>query len=183
MRPLVLWLAVILIVCAACSQKPTAALDDAGTAQHAQVIDAGPPGPVALDVRVSFAVPDAGIELVALDVGQRATVPQAERIELETNQPVRNYRVRLFDEIDKVVPSDDSADDLPERLRYVIGLETPLKTGYRYALVFDAQTGAAMLDAQGQPVPDLRYEFTVAGERQKPPPPPPKKKATRRRGK
>lgn len=165
-----------------CSDKPTATSVDAGAGANVDaVIDAGPPPQTALDVRVTFQIPDAGTQHVVLEVGTKSVVPQAARIELETNQALRNYRVRLFDEADKVIPSNDSVDDQPERLHYVIGLEAPLKTGYRYAIVFDAQTGAAMLDSLGRPISDLRYDFVIAGDRQKPEPvskkkPAPKKK-------
>ena len=166
-----------LLLLLGCPAKPVDAILDSGAEIVAEVVDAGPPQQLPLDVRISFDLADAGLQHLPIEPGVRTVVPQVARIELETNQPIRNYRVRLFDEADKVVPSSDSADDLPERLRYVIGLETPLRTGFRYAIVFDAQTGAAMLDAEGRPISDLRYELAVAGVRQKPEPAPKKKKS------
>lgn len=167
-----------------CPEKPTLTIDSGAAELVEAPVDAGPLPPTPLAVQFSFDLPDAGPQEVTLELGQKTLrVPQAANIELATNQPIRNYRVRLFDEADKVIPSNDSADDQADGLHYVIGLEAPLKTGYRYALVFDAQNGAAMLDAQGRPISDLRYEFVVAGERQKPPPPPPKKKSGSKRRK
>lgn len=173
---------ILVLVAAGCS-KPAQTVVDAGAEALAEtIVDAGPPPQMPLDVRVEFDVPDAGMQQVLLEPGQKIVgVPVAVRIDFATNQPIHNYRVRLFDEIDKVVPSNDTAEDFPDRLRYSLVPEAPLKTGYRYAVVFDAQTGAAMLDALGRPISDLRYEFVVAGERQKPAPPPKKKAAKKKR--
>src|SRR5688572_7246076 len=108
----------LVIVLCGCPDKPTPEAADSG-AQIAAVVDAGPPPLVPLEVRVQFDVPDAGIAEVELAAGRRVTAPSATNIQIETNQPVLNYRVRLFDEVDKVVPSNDSATTDPERLHYV----------------------------------------------------------------
>lgn len=166
-------LALSLVVVSGCSSKPPPETKDAGAAQLGPV-DAGAPVPEAFRVDVQFAT-DAGLQTVEFLPGDKPIVPQADRVEVLLNQRISNYRVRLFDEADKAVPSDDTPDEGANAIRYVIGLQAPLKTGYRYALVLDAQTGAAMLDPAGKPMSDVRLEFKVAGEKEKPAPPPKKK--------
>jgi hypothetical protein len=84
--------------------------------------------------------------------------------------------VRLFDEVDRAMVSDDTASDGPKGLDYRINFHEPLKTGHRYALVIDGATGAAFQDSSGQSHSDIRLEFQISGEKEKPPPKPAKKK-------
>ncbi|HEX8706595.1 MAG TPA: hypothetical protein VF815_47620, partial [Myxococcaceae bacterium] len=92
---------------------------------------------------------------------------------------LRNYRVRLFDEVDRAMISDDTAEESPEGVVYRITLPTPLKSGHKYTLVLDAQTGTTFTDALGRELQDLRIEFQIAGEKEKDKPPEPKKKKRR----
>jgi hypothetical protein len=64
--------------------------------------------------------------------------------------------------------SDDLFEEADPALNYRILLHEPLKPGHRYTLVVDAQSGAEILDSQGNAHPDQRLEFQVAGEREKP---------------
>jgi hypothetical protein len=148
-------------------------------APPAPVIDAGPPAPppqLPLELKITGTLVDGGsMELPAAD-GGLPLLEQSTALEVISNQPLINYRVRVFDEADRAMVSDDETSDEPGPIRYAITFPEPLKTGHRYAVVIDAQTGAAFTDAQGRPLPDHRVELKIAGERVKAPPPPKKRR-------
>jgi hypothetical protein len=129
---------------------------------------------VALAVKAHLA--DGGVDAVEfepsekLDGGrsERARIGPTKDIELVGNLPLRNFRIRLFDETDRALSSDDLFEEADQALNYRILLHEPLKPGHRYTLVVDAQSGAEILDSQGNAHPDQRLEFQVAGEREKP---------------
>ncbi|MBI3182305.1 MAG: hypothetical protein HYZ28_09195 [Myxococcales bacterium] len=157
----------LLLALAGCPQRlpppPDAGQTDAGP------IDAGiaEPPRVPLEIRVHASLPDGGA--APLDFGQhkRPLVEPVRSLQLTANLPLRNYRVRLFDEAERAVVSDDRAEDLPDSLRYEISLPEPLRSGQRYAIVLDAQTGGAFTDARGDAHADVRLEIQVSGEREK----------------
>ena len=132
-----------------------------------------------MQIAVTGEVPDAGTVELQLPEGERPTIPPVEALQLVGNLPLENYRVRVFDEVDRAMVSDDTAEELDGGFRYRIQFPEPLKTGHRYGLVVDAETGTAMRDAWGREHPDYRRDFVIEGEKQKPPPPEPKKKRRR----
>lgn len=173
-----LWSLALLCLCAC----PESTLQqDAGT-PGAAPLDAGTaaPTPAELAVTVRAELVDGGVVTLELDGPERPLVDPAQRLLLETNLPVRNYRVRVFDEVDRAMVSDDTATDLPEGLDYRISFPEPLKTGHRYTLVLDAANGATMVDTRGGSHADVRLPFQVSGVKEKPPPPPKKSKKRRR---
>ncbi|KFA93828.1 hypothetical protein Q664_06555 [Archangium violaceum Cb vi76] len=163
--------------------KPSAPTDDAGVpaagaAEPAAEADAGP-GLASFSLQ--YTLPDAGLEAIPL-VGEeegRPLIDPTSTLELRSTLALRNHRVRLFDEADRAMVSDDSAEESPDGLLYRISLPTPLKSGHKYTLVIDAQTGTSMTDSQGREVPDMRIPFQVSGEKEKPQPPPTKKRRRR----
>jgi hypothetical protein len=157
-----------MLVLAGCPKKDQPASPDGGLTE-APAADAGVPPLVTFDLQ--YQVPDAGMAPLALVPGEMPLIEPTSSIELRSKPGLRNYRVRLFDEAERAMVTDDVADDSPEQLVYRINLPTPLKSGHEYTLVVDAQTGTSMTDAQGRDVEDLRAEFKVAGEKEKPPPP------------
>ncbi|WP_332468286.1 hypothetical protein [Cystobacter fuscus] len=164
---------------AGCS-KPSAPTEDAGTAVISPPDAAlAQPGPATFTLRYTLA--DAGTESIPV-VGEeegRPIVEPTSALELRSSQVLRNYRVRLFDEADRALVSDDTAEESSDGLLYRISLPTPLKSGHGYVLVIDAQTGSSMTDAQGREIADIRMPFQVSGEKEKPPPPPAKKRRSR----
>ncbi|HZH18145.1 MAG TPA: hypothetical protein VE057_27580 [Archangium sp.] len=155
--------------------KPSAPTDDAGVTAAGESdtsaeADAGS-GPASFSLQSML--PDAGLEAIPL-VGEeegRPVIDPTSTLELRSTLALRNYRVRLFDEAERAMVSDDSAEESPNGLLYRISLPTPLKSGHKYTLVIDAQTGTSMTDSQGREVPDMRIPFQVSGEKEKPPPP------------
>jgi hypothetical protein len=111
--------------------------------------------------------------------GARPSIESTSQLELSTNIGLQNYRVRLFDEVDRAMTSDDQMEEPGDRMRYRIQLPGPLRSGHRYALVVDAQTGSAIADSAGRLYPDQRLEFSIAGARE--PDVPPRKTTPSRR--
>jgi hypothetical protein len=159
----------VIAFCSTACPRPSQ-LHDAGTPADAgpSVVDAGPELP-SLIFTLQEHLLDGGVADVPIEPGARPTIDPAAGFELGSNTRLSDYRVRLFDEADRVVPSDDGAEDAARGLRYHIALGEPLKPGHRYALLLDAQTGTTFTDALGRSHPDLRLEFQVAGERERPP--------------
>lgn len=138
--------------------------------------DSSTPAPAAFTLQ--YALPDAGHESIPIageEEGRPLIEPTSE-LELRSTLALRNYRIRLFDEVERAMVSDDIAEESETGLRYRISLPTPLKAGFKYTLVVDAQTGTSMMDAQGRELADLRIPFQIAGEKEKEPQAPPKKR-------
>jgi hypothetical protein len=124
---------------------------------------------------------DGGMELVSFDGGVWPEIEPTRFLELTTNFSIHNYRIRVFDELDRALVSDDLATEGDNSLQYQIRFPNLLERGHRYTLLIDAQTGESILDPQGRPQPEQRLEFQVAGPREKPPPASKVKKRKRRR--
>ncbi len=135
----------------------------------------GPPPPVTFTLQYE-APADAGLATIPLNPDEKALIEPTAVLELRSTPGLKNYRVRLFDEAERAMVSDDVVEDSAAGLVYRISLPTPLKAGFKYTLVVDAQTGTSMMDAQGRELADLRIPFQVAGEKEKEPPAPPKKR-------
>lgn len=166
---------------AGCPDKQSATLADGGVTEAPQ--DAGPAAPPPAAFTVRYQLNDGGMEAIPLAVDERPTIESTSVLELRSSIGLRNYRIRLFDEVERAMVSDDSAEESPSGVTYRIALPTPLKSGHKYTVVLDAQTGSSMTDALGREVEDLRFEFQVAGEKEKDvPPSPPKKNEKKKKG-
>ncbi len=149
---------------------------DAGA--FAAAPDAGPVVPLAIDLVVDL--PDAGTERHALLGLETPVVAPARQLVVESNRPLHNARIRVLDEQDRALESDDVPEEGPTALRYRITLLRPLEPGHRYAVLVDAQSGATFDDGSGREVPEQRLEFRTSGERERPKPPPPHRKRRHR---
>src|SRR5215471_1132742 len=132
--------------------------------------DGGIAGPARLTLSLREQLLDGGIEPVELQPSDRTLIQPTQQLELSTNIPLHNYRIRILDEVDRAVVSDDVAESADQRLQYRIVFHQPLKPGHRYTLVLDAETGSSFTDVEGAPQPDQRLELQVTGEREKPAP-------------
>src|SRR6266849_4514844 len=154
---------------ASCLQQCPASTH-APDAMVAEQADAGiPPARLALSLHERLV--DGGIEAVELQPHNRTPIEPTRELEVSANVPIRNYRIRLFDEADRAMVSDDVAEGSEQRLDYRISLHELLKPGHRYTLVLDAQSGSSVSDSQGIAQPDQRLELQVSGERVKVAPP------------
>jgi hypothetical protein len=157
------------LVLSGCPDKPSATADDAGAAPGAVQVPTTPP-PTRFSL--SYQAPDAGLAEISLAPDEKPLIEATSVLELRSTNSLRNYRVRLFDEAERAMVSDDDVEESDSGLVYRINLPQPLKTGFEYTLVVDAQTGSAFTDTQGREVEELRTTFQVAGEKEKPAPPP-----------
>jgi hypothetical protein len=164
-------------VLSGCPDKQPTGPGDAGMAEAPRDTPPAAPPPVAFTIR--YQIGDSGMESIPLAVEERPLIEPTSVIELHSSLGLRNYRVRLFDEIDRAMISDDTAEESPDGVVYRITVPTPLKSGHKYTLVLDAQTGTTFTDSLGRELQDLRLEFQIAGEKEKDKPPEPKKKKRR----
>lgn len=138
------------------------------------------PSPVALELGLEVPLPDGGLVRRQLDASAAVVIPVTRILELTANLPLRNYRLRLLDELDRALPSDDVPEESPSGLRYHVTLLAALRPGHRYTVLLDPQSGATLDDGQGRPLPEQRLEFRTEGEREKDLPPkrthPPKRR-------
>lgn len=173
------------LVLTGCPDKQPTTTPDAGVAEAPQVPQAPPPVRFSLQYQPLQApdagLPDAGLAEISLAPDEKPLIEPTSVLELRSTLGLRNYRVRLFDEAERAMVSDDDVEESESGMLYRINLPQPLKTGFEYTLVVDAQTGTAFTDTQGREVEELRASFQVAGEKEKPAPPPaPAKKKKRR---
>ena len=91
---------------------------------------------------------------------------------------LNNHRVRLLDEAGRAMISDDEAADSSAGFVYRISLPSRSRpaTGTRWSSMPRPAPPSRM--RRVGPCPDQRFEFQVAGEKEKPAPPP---KPTRKR--
>ncbi|MGE6759663.1 hypothetical protein ACQKGO_16725 [Corallococcus interemptor] len=161
-----------------CPDKTTQAPVDGGVTGAAAVPDSGPEAVV---FTLSYLSPDGGSALIPLALEEKPLVEPTSDLELRSTLGLKNYRVRLMDEADRAMVSDDSVSEADDGLVYRIHLPQPLKTGFSYTLVVDAQTGSSFQDSRGRDVDDLRAEFQIIGDKEKPKPPPPPAKGGKKR--
>jgi hypothetical protein len=156
---------------------------DAGTTDAGRVdagpVDAGPGnagqgdgGDDGLASAEEDPAPASSDEPLELRPGEQPVMDPTSALELTTNRIVRNYRLRVLDEADRVMASDDVPEELPQGIRYTLRFLTGLRPGSSYAIVLDAQSGATMTDDAGAPLPPLRVGLEISGEKEKAPPPP-----------
>lgn len=172
----------LLAICAStllagCPSKQPAGPADGGVVEApAPDAGAGTPATPPASFVVQYQRGDGGMEPIALAADERPTIESTSVLEIRSSIGLRNYRIRLFDEAERAMVSDDTAEETPNGIIYRISLPTPLKSGHQYTVVIDAQTGASFTDTLGREIQDLRFEFQVTGEKEKEAPAPPPKK-------
>ncbi len=98
-------------------------------------------------------------------------LPVTQALDVTANLPLHNFRLRILDELDRALASDDIPEMTPSGLRYHVALLSPLRPGHRYTVLLDAQSGATLDDGNGVPVSEQRFELRTEGEREKEGPP------------
>jgi len=165
-------LCAVLGASAGCTRPVPVVVPDAGATLA--VVDAGPVVPLTLDLLVDL--PDGGVERHALLGLETPVLSPGRQLLVESNRPLHNVRIRVMDESDRALESNDVPEETPSSLRYHIELLHPLEPGHRYAVLVDAQSGATFDDGSGKDVPEQRLEFRTGGERERPKAPPQRKR-------
>jgi hypothetical protein len=145
--------------------KPRSSESDAGLAAQSIRIDAG--RPIALQLYIEVKAADGGTLRERLDAVALPVVPVTQALELTANLRLHNYRLRIFDEVDRALASDDVPEETPAGLRYHVGLLAPLRAGHKYTVQLDAQSGATLDDGDGVELDERRFDFRTDGEREK----------------
>jgi hypothetical protein len=99
----------------------------------------------------------------------------AQKIEIVANQKLADFRVRLMDAQERVLPSDDEM--LSDANGTVVTIQplSPLKAANSLILLMDGQLGSEISNARGDYYEAFRATLKVRGEPEKPAPKPPKK--------
>lgn len=105
---------------------------------------------------------DAGPESIA-DSGELDT---AAALSVWVPLRLKDFRVRLFDDHDQLVASDDTVAEVDAGIDYRLEFMQPLRAGRGYSLLVDAEVGSVILDEQGRAWDDVRIDLKVRGEPQ-----------------
>lgn len=150
---------------------------DAGASIDGSMPDAGvfladggfasaiPLGPQPLNFSGAVLLSDGGTLAFRL-VAEEPSLEIGKADALVLNFPSRlvDYRVRLFDRAEMVLPTDDQEAALPDGgLEYRIAFQPPLKPGRTYSLTVDAQVHAAISDDRGHLFKDRTLDLLVSG--------------------
>jgi hypothetical protein len=175
MRRTLLVCAGIALTWVGCHRPPP--VPDAGPVQ----VDAGPPPPPPLALSLRVTDEDGGTEVFPLQPGEPPSIAPTQALELLTNKPLKNQRLRILDEAERVMASDETLEQTDAGTRDQVHFLQPLLGGHRYTVVLDAQTPGDVVDPEGKPVPEQRLTFQTTGEREQPPKPAPKKRSRHHR--
>lgn len=151
---------------------------DAGSPTDAGILDAGPPLPTELLFTIDFVGVDGGVSSVASSA-TTAQIDPARMLLIQFPTALKDYRVRVFDGAEQVLPSDEEARAADGGLSYQIVLAGPLKPGRSYSFSVEAELGHEITDMSGRGYRDVRMGLKVRGE----PEPEPKKKPGKKRRK
>jgi hypothetical protein len=159
------WLTVfsLMLLLPACRAHP--GLADAGATSASGPLDAG--SRVVLELHIEVHLPDGGVVQALLDTSAAAVLPVTRAMDVAVNLPLHNYRLRVLDEVDRALASDDVPEETHGKLRYHIAFMAPLRSGHRYTVLLDAQSGATFDDGSGAALNEQRFEFRTEGEREK----------------
>lgn len=117
---------------------------------------------------VSMVLQDGRLSPVAYEPNAPTFIEPAQGYDVVAHAGLRNYRLRLFDEADRVMVSDDDAEETPAGgTHYRATFPEPLKAGHQYTLVLDAESGETATNGQGRPITEQRVELKVLGDREK----------------
>ena len=155
-------LSVALAVVCGCRPRSEPGTADAGAPAP---VDDGPP--VVIELRIEVKLSDGGVVRELLEPAAVILLPVTQALDVTANLPLHNYRLRILDELDRALASDDTPEVMSPGLHYHVALLSPLRSGHRYTVLLDAQSGASLDDGSGAPVAEKRFEFHTEGEREK----------------
>ena len=95
-------------------------------------------------------------------------IEPAQRIEVVANQKLADFRVRLMDAQERVLPSDEEIFFAAHATTVNIQLLSPLKPANSLVLLVDSQLSHKISNTHGDNYDDFRASFKVRGEPEKP---------------
>ncbi len=175
------FLASVLLLAGCPAETPfvDASVPDAGLAEvDAGFIDAGPPVPTELTFAIDFLGVDGGLSTVSSAATSTSEIDPSKSVFIQFPAPLKDYRVRMFDGAEQVLPSDEEARAEDGGMSYRIVLAAPLKSGRSYTFSVEAELGHEITDFSGRGYRDVRVGLKVRGD---PEPEPNKKPGKKRR--
>jgi hypothetical protein len=133
------------------SEGQAEAAPDAG--HVVEIVDAGPPRPAELQLIVTATSADGGFEVV------NGEVDPVKHLGIWVPVVLSDYRLRVFDDSDRIVPSDDAAHETDGGIDYQVTFVEPLKSGRSYRLTVEAQLGPQLEGFR-----DVEVQFRVRGQ-------------------
>lgn len=123
--------------------------------------------PATTALPISFSVrTDAG-ELVSLpltDVDAGLELDSTRGLQVDFAVQLPDFRVRIFDDHDAVVESDDSLALVEDAgASYRLELKQALKPGHRYLLMVDPEVGSVLVDDHGHSWDEFKTWLRVRG--------------------
>jgi len=143
------------------------------------LLDAAVPEDAGVSLEFEAVLTDGGVVVLNPEAGSFAVTEPASELRMTAHPQLTDFRVRVFDETEKALVSDDEASVADSGTYYRVQLAQPLKSGFKYTVVVDGQTSPERVDISGRRYPELRLPIQISGEKEKPPPPPARKKRRR----
>jgi hypothetical protein len=147
-----------------------------GVPFDAGFVDAGPPVPFELTFAIDFFGLDGGVSTVPSTAASTQIDP-ARSVFILFPIALKDYRVRMFDGAEQVLPSDEEARVEDGGMSYRIVLSAPLRPGRSYNFSVEAELGHEISDLSGRGYRDVRVGLKIRGE------PEPEPKAGKKRRK
>lgn len=163
---------VIAVLLAGCPNPPSPPVPDAAAPIDAGVeadagppviVDAGPPAPTELTFAIDFLGLDGGVSTVRSTEGH-AEIDPARTVLIQFPAALKDFRVRMFDGAEQVLPSDEEARVEDGGMSYRIALAAPLKAGRAYNFSVESELGHEITDIAGHGYRDVFVSLTVRGE-------------------
>ncbi len=129
---------------------------------------------------IALSAPEPATPIALTPPDHAALVPVPTAIVVSSTGALSIVRVRLFDEADKLVPSEDEAR-AGVGFRYELRPVVPLLPGSRYELRVDGDSGHGPAAPSGLRYRSATVTFSTEGEKPAPPPPPKKRRVGHRR--
>jgi hypothetical protein len=169
MRHLRYWrgVTVSLSIAAGC-HPPSAPSSDGGMLpQKPQWVVEGVAKPMPLPLTLALPLTDGGASIATFAPKKRLEIEPTQQLQLTAPYPLENFRIRVFDEADRAMVSDDAFEVFDGGTSYRIQLSQSLRPGYRYTIVVDPQTGERFGSDGGPAFGEQRFELKVVGERKR----------------
>jgi hypothetical protein len=126
-------------------------------------VDAGPVLPIELAFAIEFLGLDGGSSIVQSSEAH-AEIDPARAMTIQFPVALKDFRVRMFDGAEQVLPSDEEARAQDGGMSYSIALAGPLKAGRSYSFSLESELGHEITDISGHGYRDVLVALKVRGQ-------------------